>query len=123
MGAVVGIFGAHHAAAVAAQNNALCISVPQFNSILQQVNSGALPATAAGYQQLAASFRSDMQAGTSYKKCDALYAYNLAAQMVIAARLAALAAGGGAATGLSTTVAGIPLWALLLGGAAAVFLL
>jgi hypothetical protein len=123
VGVVTGLFGAHHAAAVKAQNNALCISVPEFNSVLQQIDSGQVAASAAGYQQLATSFQSDMQAGTSYKKCDALYAYNLAAQMVIAARMANLNAGVGGGTGLTTSVAGIPLWALLAAGAAAVFLL
>ena len=120
---VSSLFGAGHAKAVAAQNNALCISVPEFNSVLQQIDAGVVPASAAGYQALAAAFQKDMQGGTSYKKCDALYAYNLAAQMVIAARLANLGAGTGGGTGLTTSVAGLPLWLLLLGGGAALFLL
>lgn len=120
---ITGLFAAHHAAAVAAQNNALCISVPEFNSVLQQIDAGQIAASASAYQALLNSFATDMKAGTSYKKCDALYAYNLAAQMVIAARTANLAAGTGGGTGLTASVAGLPLWMWLLGGGAAAFLL
>ena len=123
VGLITGLFAAHHAQAVAAQNNALCISVPEFNSVLQQIDAGSVPASTATYQALLSSFTADMKAGTSYKQCDALYAYNLAAQMVIAARTANLAAGTGGGTGLTTSIAGIPLWMLLLGGGAALFLL
>lgn len=121
VGLITGLFAAGHAKAVAAQNNALCISVPEFNSVLQQIDAGEIPASTQTYQALLSSFSNDMKAGTSYKQCDALYAYNLAAQMVIAARTANLGAGAG--TGSTASVAGIPLWMLLVaGGAAFLFL-
>jgi hypothetical protein len=123
VGLITGLFAAHHAQAVAAQNNALCVSVPEFNSVLQQIDAGSVPASTQTYQALLSSFTADMKAGTSYKQCDALYAYNLAAQMVIAARTANLAAGTGGGTGLTTSIAGIPLWLLLVGGGAALFFL
>jgi hypothetical protein len=122
VGLVTSIFAAGHAKAVAAQNNALCISVPQFNQVLQQIDSGQVAASQEGYQALLSAFAADMKAGTSYKQCDALYAYNLAAQMVVAARLANLGAGVGGGTGLTASILGLPAWAWA-AGLAALFLL
>ena len=91
-GLLFGIFGASHAKAVQAQNVALCNGVPQTNSVLQQIDQALAagqitPAQAASqYAALGSQFTSAMKQGTSYKKCDALYGYNLAMQMVIAAR-------------------------------------
>lgn len=131
-GLIGSIFGAHHAQAVAAQNNALCTAVPATNAALQQIDQGLAagtltPAQASGYySQIQSQFTAAMKAGTSYKACDALYAYNLALEMVLAARqqdLAALQTSAGGAESLVAAAAnatGLP--PLALWGAAALAL-
>jgi len=145
-GLIVSLFGAGHAKAVQAQNQALCTAVPEFNQVVHHIDAalaaGSITPSQAQsqYSSLMSSFTSAMQSGTSYKKCDGLYAYNMAAQMVIAARNADLQAGlltGGSplpsgssssdplsaiSSGISSAIssitggAGIPTPVLVLGG-------
>lgn len=129
-GIIAGIFSGAHAKAVAGEQQDICGSVPQINSALQQIDAALAagqiqPSDASSlYQQLQSQFTQALHQNTTYKAGDALFAYNLALQGVIIARNQDLANGVSSAvgTGLSTTVAGIPLWAIL-AGAAAVFLM
>lgn len=112
IGTLISAIGAHHARAVAAQNNALCTAVPAVNAALQQIDqelaAGTLtPAQAVSYYgQIQSQFTTTLKAGTSYKQCDALYAYNLALQMVLAARKRDLQTSAtGAAAGAAGAVA------------------
>lgn len=134
-GLIAGIFGGSHAKAVAAQNSALCTAVPATNSALQGIDSelatGQItPSQAASYySQIASQFLAAMKSGTSYKQCDALYAYNLALQMVLAARAQDLqtstAAGGSLVSSVEqlATSTGVPPVVLLGGAALAAYLL
>lgn len=124
-GLIASIFGGSHAKAVAAQNNALCTAVPAANAALQAIDQGlstgaySAAQASAAYAQIGSQFTAAMKAGTSYKQCDALYAYNLAMQMVLAARNAALSSG---AIGTAGSASPVLLYALL-AAAAALFLL
>jgi hypothetical protein len=131
IGTIISMIGAHHAQAVAAQNSALCTAVPATNQALQQIDAelaaGTITAAQAQgfYSQIQAQFTAAMKAGTSYKQCDALYAYNLALQMVLAARTADLqtsanAAAGGLLAPGGVLAAGSSSSLLLWGAAAAV---
>lgn len=125
-GLIAGIIGGSHAKAVAAQNSALCNAVPAVNAALQQIDSelatGQItPAQASGYySQIQSQFTAALKAGTSYKQCDALYAYNLALQMVLAARNQDLQTSTGAvATGVDTLATSLGVSPLVLVGGAA----
>lgn len=142
-GLVTGLIGAHHAAAVQEQTAAICSAVPQmqaqYAAIDQQLASGQMtPSQAqAAYANLKSQFSSAMKSGTSYKTGDALWSFDMCNQAVIAARLLDLQAGvltgggqapwtlPGAAAALTELggVTGLPMWALLALGAAAVFLM
>lgn len=135
IGTLISAIGAHHAQAVAAQNNALCTAVPATNQALQQIDAelaaGTITPSQASsyYSQIAAQFLAAMKAGTSYKQCDALYAYNLALQMVLAARNQDLqtsaSAGGSLVSSVEqlATSTGLPPIVLLGGAALAAWLL
>jgi hypothetical protein len=142
VGAVIGVISgifAHHSQAVAMQSSVLCQNVPAanvaFEGIDQELASGvATPQqAAAAYSQLASQFTASLKTDPSYKKGDALDAYNTAMQLVVLARTNDLKAGvltGGApapfassAAGLATSLglppialwaaAGLALWFLL----------
>jgi hypothetical protein len=84
---IVGIIGAHHAQAVATQDELLCQLVPAVNNAWQTIDAGLAagsitPAQASSsYSSLQTQFTSGVQSDPSYKPVDALYAYN---RMVIA---------------------------------------
>lgn len=98
-GLITNLFGSAHAAAQKAQANAIASGVPAANQSLQQIDAGlangsigASQATSL-YGQLQSQFTSLMKQGTSYKTGDALWACDIALQLVIAARKADLKAG------------------------------
>ena len=143
-GIIASIFG-HHAQAVEAQNAALCGAIPAVNQALQAIDAGLAngsitPAQAqSSYSALQAQFSAAMKAGTSYKKCDALYACDLAMQMLVWQRNQDLQNGvltsgqpapwatssSGGAAGVS--IPGVPSdllpWLVIGGAVAAAFLL
>jgi hypothetical protein len=90
---VIGIFGAHHAAAVKDQDAVLCQGVPAVNNVLATIDqglaSGSLATSDASsqYSSLLTQFTAAVKADPSFKMGDALYGYMLALQAVIAARI------------------------------------
>lgn len=94
--AVVGVIFAHHQKAIQMQSNVLCENVPAANAAFQQIDAGlgngtiTAAAAIAAYQSLQSGFNSAMRSDPSYKKGDAMDAYNRAMMLVVAARTAAL---------------------------------
>lgn len=93
---IIGIIGAHHAQAVATQNQLLCQLVPAANQALQQIDAGLAggsitPSQASSaYSTLQQQLASGLQSDPSYKHGDALWIYNLAMQAISNARNADL---------------------------------
>lgn len=138
---VIGTIFAHHAQAVQMQSTVLCTNVPLANQYLQQIDASLAAGTItaaqakAAYASIQAQFTSALKSDPSYKKGDALDAYNTAMQLVINARTADLATMAAAAPGASGGIIGSienalglsdssgSLWPwLLAGGAALLFL-
>jgi hypothetical protein len=89
---IIGIISAHHAQAVATQNELLCQLVPAVNNALQTLDAGLsggsiTPAQASSsLSSLQSQLASGLQSDPSYKHGDALWIYNLAMQAIVFAR-------------------------------------
>jgi hypothetical protein len=89
---IIGIISAHHAQAVATQNELLCQLVPGANQALQTLDAGLAggsitPAQASSaLSQLQSQLASGLQSDPSYKHGDALWIYNLAMTAICNAR-------------------------------------
>jgi hypothetical protein len=89
---IIGIISAHHAQAVATQNELLCQLVPGANQALQTLDAGLAggsitPSQASSaLSSLQTQLASGLQTDPSYKHGDALWIYNLAMTAVCSAR-------------------------------------
>lgn len=112
-GLFASLFGAGHAKAVAGEQQDICTAVPAANQVLQQIDAGLAAGSVttaqaqSAYSQLQSQLTSALHQGTTYKQGDALWAFNLALQCVIAARLQDLKNRAAAVAQASATVAEI----------------
>jgi hypothetical protein len=126
---IFGIFGAHHAAAVAKEQGTLCVAIPAANDSLQQIddalNSGQLTAAQAAqaYDQVIAAYGDYVKLiiKMTPSQCNAACVYMRMLQGIVAQRkLDVQASPPPADTGV---IAGVPSWALFAGAAAALYFL
>jgi hypothetical protein len=129
-GLFASLFGASHAKAVAGEQQDICSGVPAANGVLQQIDSalasGSMTAAQAqtAYSQLQTQFTTALHQGTTYKQGDALWAFNLALQCVIAARLIDLQNQAATTAGITAALGGMPpaVWVALAAAGVILFL-